>query len=577
MTESKLQTKSVFQKQFTPKFLIHLVVGLITFGFAIGTNNIGEARIPDAADITRVEGRTTSGRELTVRVEGNSRSNTNVIPGRTRLRRFRDVLNVPAGDRTATLDFMFFNSKEKVNRLSFAGFRAQTKPQPDAAEYRLPCRANGGEFALSWRRAGEDRSRGCEEGVRVGPRPKLSSLDSPGLDQVGISPKQLSDSTQSILYCGVRPKYGRFQVSSGVTDDSCESVVRQCDMSQQGDCSLVSMGDWDKKDSTLHIVLTCSSGSLERRATGALMAQLLLDLVQLVNASKLSNCAANIYTSEEKIVTPGDGQALVQVKNTLVGLVLNVLVGEVTVKSAGSRFGTPIRAGQQYSYPDNRITPINQRQIAQSPEIQSFLDPKQALSPELPSEITEDIAAQIADHRVALGLSPVEPLSSYYLRIVSGSGSISSSNISAVRVGTSENRVAGGYDPLDRKLTLDIAGRQVEITLNAPLRPNVPVGFRVVRVRPRYSGERTVSQFQKLVENTLSIFNPEGGGTLRRIGNQIVGNFTVRSRLLGGRFDIQGNFSRFIYSSSKERNGSATGEFRLNFQYSTSSNLPKTR
>ncbi len=572
MTKIKFQVNSI---------LLRVAVGLATFGLTITADEIGQALIPDAADITHVEGRTTSGRELTVRDEGNSRSVTNVIPGRTRLRRFRDVLGVPAGDRKATLDFMFFNPRERTRKLSFAGFRAQTIPKPYTAEYRLPCRTSGGKFDLSWRRAGEGRDRGCEEGVRVGTRSGLSSLNFPESDQVSTSAKQLS-SPQSILYCGARPRSrysGLFQVSSGVTDDSCESVVRQCEgLSRQGECSLVSMGEWNIQDSILHTAFACSQGTLERRSTGTLMAQLLLNLMQQINANKLSNCAVNVYTSDEEIMTPGDGQAFVRVENTPTGLVLDVLIGEVVVRSVKSRLGKPLKAGQRYFYPDDTTSSINPKQVAQSPEVQDFLDPNQALSPGLPPEVTEDLAAQISDHRIALGLTPVEPLSSYYLRIVRGSGKITSSNVSAVRVGTSEDRVTGGYDPLNRKLTLDIAGRQVEMTLNAPLKENTPVGFKVTRVRPRYSGEQTVSQFQKLVENTGLIFNPQGGGTLRRVGDQIVGDFTVRSEFTQGYFNIRGNFSRFIYSSPrKEGNGLATGEFRLNFQYGTSSNLPNTR
>jgi hypothetical protein len=336
------------------------------------------------------------------------------------------------------------------------------------------------------------------------------------------------------------------------------------------------MGEWDIQDPVLHTAFVCGVGPLERRSTGSLMPQLLLDLMQYANANNFSNCVANVYGPNDVIITPRDGQTLVQTRDTGAGLVLDVLIGEVFVRSAVSRLGTPIKAGQRYSYPQNLSTSVNPRQLAQSPEIQSFLDPKQALSPGLPQEVTEDIAAQIADHRIALGLPSVEPLSSYYLKIISGSGRVNSSSVSAVRVGTTENRVTGEYDPLERKLSLDIAGRRVEMALNMPLKENVPIGFKVISVKPRRSPEPTVSQFQKLVENTLAILRPEGGGQLRRVGNQISGNFTVRSSFAGGRFNIRGNQSKFTYSSPpRQGEGLATGEFSLNFQYSTSSNLPR--
>jgi hypothetical protein len=202
-------TKNLLQKQSTSYSLIYITVSLITFGFAIAATKPGQAEIPDAANITRVEGRTISGRELTIRDEGNSRSITKVIPGSTTLRRFRDVLGVPAGDRKATLDFFFFRANRK---LKSAGYRAQTVPQPNAAEYRLPCRVNGGKIALSWRRSGEGRDRGCQGGVRVSPNLGLSSLGFPDSDEVSVSSKQkqLFGSPNSIFYCGARPKYSGF-------------------------------------------------------------------------------------------------------------------------------------------------------------------------------------------------------------------------------------------------------------------------------------------------------------------------------------------------------------------------------
>jgi hypothetical protein len=177
-----------------------------------------------------------------------------------------------------------------------------------------------------------------------------------------------------------------------------------------------------------------------------------------------------------------------------------------------------------------------------------------------------------------LGLPPVAPLSSYYLRVRSGSGSITSSRIPAVAVGKTVNQVTGGYDPSTRTLRLDIAGRQVEMILNAPLNDNVPITFKVERVRPRFDRESTVSQFPKLVQNILAITEVEGGGTLRKQGNQIRGEFTVRGDFLGGRFNIQGNSSTFFPSSpSREGKSLATGKFLLNVQIGTSSNIPVKR
>ncbi len=581
---SKLKRLQQNEKKIQTTHLRFTQVGVVLSIpiFALATGSQSYARIPDAAGISSVKGRANvPGKVVQVRREGDSSSIKNVFPGRTILKSYVDVLDVPASNNLkATLDFLFKESSV----WKYAGYRAETVPQPTPSEYRLPCRENGGTFKLSWRSAAGNLDRGCgEQGVQAGPSSfegaPLSSLKLLNSIQATKSLNLAQAAPSSVLYCGARPKDGLFMAASGVNDDSCQEIVQRCTEANGGsECSLVSMGEWNISDPNLNAVMECDKGPLRGQANGSQMANVLSDLTQRAASDSLTGCAFNVYAPGEQIIKPGSGQTLVRGTDTGTGINVDVLIGSVVIRSITKPLGISVKAGQRYSTVDNTTTPIDPKQIAQTSEIQDFLDPKQALSPDLSPKIAEEIAAQIADHRVALGLPAVAPLSSYYLQVTSGSGSITSSAISAVPVGRSVNQVTGGYDPSTRTLRLDIAGRQVDMVLNAPLNDNVPIAFKVERVRPRYSGEPSVSRFPKLVQNILEILGVEGGGTLRKQGNQIKGDFTVRGDFLGGRFNIQGNSSQFFGSSpSRQGKGLATGRFLLNIQIGTSSNIPVKR
>jgi hypothetical protein len=338
------------------------------------------------------------------------------------------------------------------------------------------------------------------------------------------------------------------------------------------------MGEWNTKDTDLNLSLACSQGPFNRRTNSSLIARLLSELTQQASSNSLTGCAVNVYKPGEEIITPGSEQTLIRTIDSGTGVVVDVLLGSVIIRSINGLLGIPVRSGQRYSMIDNTTKPIDLKQISQSPDVQNFLDPKQTISPNLPPQVAEDMAAQIADHRIALGLPPIAPLSSYYLRVTSGYGSITNSNTLAINVGTKVNQVTGGYNSSTRELTLDISGRQVGIFLDAPLNENVPIKFKIIGLRPRITGETTVSQFPKLVQNILKILQVEGEGILRKQGNQIRGNFTVRGNSLAGKFFIKGNDSEFEESfPSRKGEGLVSGQFVLNVQFSTSANLPVQR
>ncbi|OYD95155.1 hypothetical protein CDG77_10545 [Nostoc sp. 'Peltigera membranacea cyanobiont' 213] len=571
-----LKNKNLFQIKLTYHVIIQLLIPI--FSLLIIKQSYGGSRIPDGASIYKVQGKTINNRSLTVRREGSSRSIRNYVPGISEVLTYRDVLGIPANKNLiATLDFLF----QQDNEWNSSGYRVSTLPKPTPSEYRFPCRVSGGTFTLGWRDAGENIDRGCASGVRIGTSSVKSSL-LPFLNifnsaSMTKSVKQTETANDdSVLYCGANSKSGFFVTDSNITDDSCQQTIEKC-VSENGgsECTLASMGEWNFNDLELNAELLCSKGPIRRHSNGSEMSNLLDDLTKWVISQELSDCAFNVYTPREQIIRPGNGQTLIRGIDTGSDIFIDVLLGTIYITSINNTLGIPIKAGQRYSVANNATANIDPKQIAKSTEIQSFLDPKQSIAPNLPANIREEIATQIANNRTALKLPPIAPFSSYYLRVISGSGSIKNSNVAAVSVGTSVSEVAGGYDPSTRELILDIAGRQVGIVLSAPLNENLTIPFKVIGVKPRISGEPSVSKFPKLVENVLGVLGVEGGGTLKKQGNKIQGSFTVEGKSSIGKFIIGGDNSVFEPSSPlTESTGLVSGTFSLNVQIGTSSNLP---
>jgi hypothetical protein len=151
---------------------------------------------------------------------------------------------------------------------------------------------------------------------------------------------------------------------------------------------------------------------------------------------------------------------------------------------------------------------------------------------------------------------------------VSGSGRITRSDYPAVApVGTSVSQVTGGYNPYTRKITLEIEGRQAEISLNSPLSDGTPIPFTVTRIIPRFidgSGQTIGSQFAHLVKEALVKEGIQANGTLIKKGNQIQGKFTTQGRWR-------------LMAQGPGKPGSVDGEFFLTLQPGTSSNFPQLR
>ncbi|MEG5006144.1 hypothetical protein QUB17_21210 [Microcoleus sp. B5-C4] len=108
-------------------------------------------------------------------------------------------------------------------------------------------------------------------------------------------------------------------------------------------------------------------------------------------------------TDDEVTVVPGQGETVIQTSDNATGIIVDVLVGEVRVKSTKNSEGRLVRAGERYSYPQDTITAIDPNSILNSPTVQDFLNPNNWRSPDIPQRVADGIAGQLGELRTALG------------------------------------------------------------------------------------------------------------------------------------------------------------------------------
>ncbi|MEK0195190.1 hypothetical protein, partial [Microcoleus anatoxicus] len=102
------------------------------------------------------------------------------------------------------------------------------------------------------------------------------------------------------------------------------------------------------------------------------------------------------------VVPPDSGSRFLQAVANENGTQIITLQGDILVKSEKHPQGRLIPEGNQYSYPQDTITPINCQGIANSPEIQELLNNNNWSYPDISQRVTDEIANQIAEHRAGL-------------------------------------------------------------------------------------------------------------------------------------------------------------------------------
>ncbi|NET28411.1 hypothetical protein [Okeania sp. SIO1I7] len=150
---------------------------------------------------------------------------------------------------------------------------------------------------------------------------------------------------------------------------------------------------------------------------------------------------------------------------------------------------------------------------------------------------------------------PTKTISNYF-QIIDGSGQITYSDYPLL-VGVEEHKkeygVIGRYNPSNRHMRLEISGRLVEIYLFEPLGENKTVDFVVKKIISNRNRGNDTFSVSGLPFNAIIETNFITQGTLKKVGNQIQGNFQTEGEVWLGEF-----ISRY--------RGIIKGKFTLNIQ-----------
>lgn len=244
---------------------------------------------------------------------------------------------------------------------------------------------------------------------------------------------------------------------------------------------------------------------------------------------------------DEVTVVPTPGESVIQTADNAAGIKIDVLVGEVQVKSAKNPGGRLVKAGERYNYPQDTITPIDLNPILNSPEMQDFLNPNNWLSPDIPQRVADGIVGQLGEMRTALSQLPQQAVASTPRTLASNSGTPASQSLTnqpppsqpptnssqetpatpvqqtppqsppkSGRCG--EQQVSGGQQGDIRKIQLGSSSGKVYIAYDMCVVPD--------RIIVNYEGKNLLDRTQSSSgKNQMTI-----GGTSTEITVQVIGN-----------------------------------------------------
>lgn len=217
---------------------------------------------------------------------------------------------------------------------------------------------------------------------------------------------------------------------------------------------------------------------------------------------------------EEVIVAPpSSDSSIIQTYESANGIEVETIQGNILVKSAKYPQGRLIPEGQRYSYPQDSTMPIDRNAIANSREMQDFLNPNNWSSPDLPPRVADGIGQQLGEMRTALGTESTEP-------VVWNLDWPNFSQISCSIVGRTNTQVAQTGSSLSAEITtfLEDASGNRTVTGTGKIRGNI-TGNQVQMV----GDAETVSLgFSIVFDGTL---NPNG---------QVAGTATIRGGVCNG-------------------------------------------
>lgn len=100
--------------------------------------------------------------------------------------------------------------------------------------------------------------------------------------------------------------------------------------------------------------------------------------------------------SDAITIVPGSQRTIVQTLNSEIGITIDVIEGDIQVKSTRISDGQLIKKGERYAYPQNTISTLDLNAINQKTEVKDFLNPANWSPPNVPSNIAKEIAEQLS-------------------------------------------------------------------------------------------------------------------------------------------------------------------------------------
>jgi hypothetical protein len=318
--------------------------------------------------------------------------------GVAELRKLEDVLTV-TGDSQSYASF----------ESSPSGMQVHTRPLPQKTEYTFPCRANVGNIVLGW---GKGKDRSCAP-------PGVTFITGRSLNAQLLEPfkiaqvinqhliAQTSLEQLKFLYCSVAAKGRGWWTRWGSWEDGydpCEEATQQClQASSEGKCTVVSMGEWKATDRNLLVSIECADNRVLTAKSGGVTAaqSLVRELLLEAKFDRNKLCGLNVYHPNDVIVAPASEQAtLIQAQGLDNTLTIDALVGDVIIRSAKTPGGKILKVRHRYTYPDDNVQPINNRDLNDMPLVKEFLDPinwPQGTAKQIESYRSSPLTADTAD------------------------------------------------------------------------------------------------------------------------------------------------------------------------------------
>jgi hypothetical protein len=295
----------------------------------------------------------------------------------------KESIIIPKGDSWAKLIFSRQNPQGSSQLVQLGPNNSRN------SEYLFPCTASGGTGTIGW---GLTRSDSGECGLLVirGGTARISNFPrslSRYIAQLHkVLPKGFSisqDASQTQYYCGALANSGEGEWGSAVDSswqEACQNAVQECQAStQNGECSVATLGDWDVTDPSLMVSLACTQRIVltnRNMISGSEVSEKLSDFERLYRPIHSKNCLPIVYGSDDVIVSPAtNGLTLIQTKNTDGNIEVDVLVGSINLISAKRSAGLFLDKGAGYYNGDGRITGIECQSISRSSSMRNFLNP----------------------------------------------------------------------------------------------------------------------------------------------------------------------------------------------------------